>query len=55
MLSVEGNWTVFEKGSPVVLTTGLTMVNEHNRPLLFLKRRLRLTEESLVYSALHEE
>ena len=38
------------KGIPVVLTTGLILVNEHNHPLLLLKCRLRLTEGSLMYS-----
>ena len=54
LLSVEGNWTVFEKESPVVLTTGLILVNGHNHPLLLPKRRLRPAEESLLCSALHE-
>ena len=40
---------------PEVLTTGLILVNEQNHPLPLSKRRLRLTEESLMDFALHEE
>ena len=43
------------KEIPVVLTTGLVLVKEHNHPLLLRRRRLRLTEESLTYFALLEE
>ena len=42
---MEGNWTVFEKEIPVVLTTGLILVKEHNHPLVLRRRRRRLTEE----------
>ena len=39
---------------PVLSTTGLILVNEHNHPLLLQERRHRLTEESFTNVAVRE-
>ena len=39
----------------VVSTTGLSLVNEHNHPLLLQERRHRLTEESPTNMEVREE
>ena len=60
MSAQKGNWEIaiserqmdsVRKEIPVVLTTGLVLVKEHNHPLLLRRRRLRLKEESLAYFA----
>ena len=54
MLSVESNWTVFER-TPVVFDHGPILVKEHKHPLLLQERRPRLAEESLIEMAVQEE
>ena len=43
-----------QEETPVVLTTGLVLVNEHNHPLPLREGRHRLTEESLANVAVRE-
>ena len=41
--------------TPVVSTTGLSLVKDHNNPLLLQERRHRLTEESPTNMEVREE